>query len=98
MIKRRGFSLVALAGCIGVALAQVQDSDSTQAPQADSAADSKSGDSPTATTVIDDLSQEEIDAELARADEILEDPDEVKEFTDTNPLPADLPLALPSDF
>jgi hypothetical protein len=51
------------------------------------------------TTVIDELSQEEIDAELARAEDILDESSrEVKEFTDTKPLPADLPLALPSDF
>lgn len=50
------------------------------------------------TTVIDELSDAEIEAELARAEKILEDPDEVKEFTEGDPLPADLPLALPSDF
>lgn len=50
------------------------------------------------TTVIDELSQAEIDAELARAEAVLEDPDEVQEFEDDTPLPADLPLALPSDF
>ncbi len=50
------------------------------------------------TTVIDELSDAEIEAELARAERVLEDPDEVKEFTEGDPLPADLPLALPSDF
>ena len=50
------------------------------------------------TTVIDELSQAEIDAELARAEGMLDETGEVKEFTDTKPLPADLPLALPSDF
>ena len=50
------------------------------------------------TTVIDELSQAEIDAELARAEKVLDDPDEVKVYTDDTPLPADLPLALPSDF
>ena len=50
------------------------------------------------TTVIDELSQAEIDAELERAEKVLDDPEEVEEYTDDTPLPADLPLALPSDF
>ena len=50
------------------------------------------------TTVIDELSEAEIEAELERAEKVLDDPDEVREFEDDTPLPADLPLAIPSDF
>ncbi|MBT8445178.1 MAG: hypothetical protein KJO13_10545, partial [Gammaproteobacteria bacterium] len=62
----------------------------------DSAGPADAGTSP--TTVIDELSQAEIEAELARAEKVLDDPDEVEEYVDDTPLPADLPLALPSDF
>jgi len=85
--------ILALLALAGNAAAQQQDAARAQAEETEEA---DAGERP--TTVIDELSQAEIDAELARAEEILDDPDEVKEFTDTNPLPADLPLALPSDF
>ena len=84
---------MALAGLATIALAQ-QD-DAADAPSGDPAQD-ESAETP--TTVIDELSQAEIDAELARAEKVLNDPGEVKEFVGTKPVPADLPLALPSDF
>jgi hypothetical protein len=89
MVIRKAVFYVLLAGALGVALAQQGDSPDDTG-QAESAGEP--------TTVIDELSQAEIDAELARAEKVLDDPDEVKEYTDDTPLPADLPLALPSDF
>lgn len=89
MVTRQAGLYVVLAGALGVALAQQGNSPDT-AEQAESAGEP--------TTVIDELSQAEIDAELARAEKVLDDPDEVREYTDDTPLPADLPLALPSDF
>ncbi|MFQ5634016.1 MAG: hypothetical protein ACE5G3_01615 [Gammaproteobacteria bacterium] len=85
--------MLALTGYATVVPAQ-QEIESAAPP--DDVAEEAAGGEP--TTVIDDLSQAEIDAELARAEEVLDDPDGVKEFTQGKPLPADLPLALPSDF
>lgn len=81
--------MVALMVLTGFAIA-------TLAQQDESSATVEATEEP--TTVIDELSQAEIDAELARAEGMLDETGEVKEFTDTKPLPADLPLALPSDF
>jgi hypothetical protein len=53
---------------------------------------------PTAAGQIDELSQEDIDAELERIEQALGDDSEVTEFTPVKPLPADLPVALPSDI
>jgi predicted outer membrane protein len=89
MVKRQLVLVVAVAGLLTVAVAQ--QADTQDAAEPDDAAT-------TPTTVIDELSQAEIEAELARAEKVLDDPDEVKEYTDDTPLPADLPLALPSDF
>jgi hypothetical protein len=47
---------------------------------------------------VEQLSQEELDAEMARMDAALGESDEVKEFIPTKPLAADLPIALPSDI
>lgn len=90
MLKRQlVIVVIAVAGLVPVALSQ-------QGESQDEAEPADAGTAP--TTVIDELSQAEIDAELARAEKVLDDPDEVKEYTDDTPLPADLPLALPSDF
>ncbi len=90
MVKRQLVLIfVAVAGLLTVAVAQ-------QADTQDPAEPDEAGTAP--TTVIDELSQAEIEAELARAEKVLDDPDEVKEYMDDTPLPADLPLALPSDF
>ena len=86
----RTFGLVVLAG-LALTMAMVA------AAQQDEPAESTEPATDPAT-VIDELSQAEIDAELARAEGMLDETGEVKEFTDTKPLPADLPLALPSDF
>lgn len=92
MAAKRILAIGVLVALAGFAAAQQDGADAG----ADAAEEEVAPQQP--TTVIDDLSQAEIDAELARAEEILDDPDELKEFTDTTPLPADLPLALPSDF
>ena len=47
---------------------------------------------------IEQLSQEELDAEMRRMEEALGESDEVVEFVPTKPLAADLPIALPSDI
>lgn len=96
MTNRRAWLTMVLVAIGGIALAQQPDAADQQPDEPAEAGESDAGEE--STTVIDELSQAEIDAELARAEEILDDPDEVKEFTDSKPLPADLPLALPSDF
>lgn len=93
MKRIRTLTILTLFGLAGISAAQKEDVASAQPDEAEVAENGEKS-----TTVIDELSQAEIDAELARAEQILDDPDEVKEFTDTKPLPADLPLALPSDF
>ncbi|MGI9343710.1 MAG: hypothetical protein ACR2QV_12735 [Gammaproteobacteria bacterium] len=82
-----------LACLAAVAIAQQSGDAETGAEQE---AGEDAGTSP--TTVIDELTQAEIDAELAKAEKVLEDPDDVKEYIEDKPLPADLPLAIPSDF
>ena len=52
---------------------------------------------------VEQLSQEELDAEMRRMEEALNETglgesDEVVEFIPTKPLSADLPVALPSDI
>ncbi|MFW2405796.1 MAG: hypothetical protein ACN4GT_13575 [Gammaproteobacteria bacterium] len=89
MMKKQLLLVVVMVGLLAVAGAQQSESpDSAEPDAADTAP----------TTVIDQLSQAEIEAELARAEKVLDDPDEVEEYIDDTPLPADLPLALPSDF
>ena len=87
-----GIRTVGLLVLTGIAMAAAAQQDEA----AESTESTESATDP--ATVIDELSQAEIDAELARAEGMLDETGEVKEFTDTKPLPADLPLALPSDF
>ncbi len=47
---------------------------------------------------VEQLSQEELDAEMERMEQALGDTEEPKEFIPTKPLAADLPVALPSDI
>ena len=54
-----------------------------------------------APPVMPEMSREEMDAELRRAQAEIngtKNPDELREFRPTRPLPADLPVALPSDI
>jgi len=90
-MRHSAFALVAL-----IATAALAQQGGDEVVTTDEGEREPSGSEP--ATVVDELSQAEIEAELARADQLLDDPNEVEEFTDGNPLPADLPLALPSDF
>lgn len=47
---------------------------------------------------IDELTPEEIEAEIRRAQEVLDDPDAPEEFVQSRPLPADIAIDLPSDI
>lgn len=47
---------------------------------------------------IEELTPEEIEAELKRAQELLEDPDAPTEFIQAKPLPADIAIDMPSDI
>ena len=47
---------------------------------------------------IEELSPEEIEAELKRAQELLDDPDAPTEFIQAKPLPADIAIDMPSDI
>lgn len=44
------------------------------------------------------MTEDELEAELQRIEETVNDEDEVKEFVPSKPLAADLPIALPSDL
>ena len=47
---------------------------------------------------LDEMTQEDIDAELAKIEAALESGEELEEFKPAEPLPADLRLDLPSDI
>lgn len=47
---------------------------------------------------VDDLTQEELEAELKRVEEALSDDEVLKEFVPTKPLAADIPIEFPSDI
>ena len=47
---------------------------------------------------IEELTAEEIEAEIRRAQEVLDDPDAPEEFVQSRPLPADIAIDLPSDI
>jgi len=53
---------------------------------------------PAQESQIEELTAEEIEAELKRAQELLEDPDAPTEFIQAKPLPADIAIDLPSDI
>lgn len=53
---------------------------------------------PEKPAVVEQLSQAELDADMARIEQALGETDEVKEFVPKKPLSADLPVALPSDI
>jgi len=58
----------------------------------------ESAEPPAGAAVIEELSQEEMDAEMARIEEALGETGELKEFIPSKPLAADLPISLPSDI
>ena len=47
---------------------------------------------------VEDLTQEELEAELKRVEEALGDDEVLKEFVPTKPLAADIPIEFPSDI
>jgi len=49
-------------------------------------------------TEIEQLSEDEMDAELQRIEEALGETEELKEFIPSKPIAADLPISLPSDI
>ena len=49
-------------------------------------------------TVLEDLSQQELDAELKRVEQALGEDEELKEFKPSKPLAADIPIEYPSDI
>jgi hypothetical protein len=71
-----------------------------QAPDAQPVAGPAAADKP-APPAVPEMSHEEMEAELRRAQAELsgaKNTDELREFRPTRPLPADLPVALPSDI
>jgi hypothetical protein len=44
------------------------------------------------------MTQEEIDAEMERINQVLDESEDLKEYVPTKPLAADLPIELPSDI
>ena len=75
--------------------ATAQDGDSADMPAEEEA----SGPGRDVPSPVEELTQEEIDAELARIESVLEgDEEPLKEFIPTRPVPADMPLELPSDI
>jgi len=58
----------------------------------------ESAEPPPEAAVIEELSQAELDAEMARIEQALGDTEELKEFIPSKPLAADLPVSLPSDI
>ena len=75
-----------------VILAQVEE---PLMPTADEAA--VESDTPVQSQV-EDLTQEELEAELRRVEEALGDDEVLKEFVPTKPLAADIPIEFPSDI
>jgi hypothetical protein len=57
-----------------------------------------SADDETDGAAVSTMTEEEVEAELQRIEEALNDTDELKEFKPSKPLAADLPIALPSDL
>lgn len=49
-------------------------------------------------TVLEDLTQQELDAELKRVEDALDEGEELKEFSPSKPLAADIPIEYPSDI
>lgn len=82
----------------GPPVAQLAQAGQTQPPQAPEAANgAASEDKP---SPVQDMSREEMEAELKRAQQELtgKGNDDVSEFRPSKPLPADLPIALPSNI
>ena len=106
------FALVIFAGLgltwasgVVVPVRQVEDTSSVVVAQAQTAPNSTEvedaevlSDSEDVEVDLDEMTQEDIDAELAKIEAALESGEELEEFKPAEPLPADLRLDLPSDI
>jgi hypothetical protein len=99
-----GLGLTWAAGVV-VPVPHVEDTSRVVVAQAETAPNSTevddteiSPDSEDMEVELDEMTQEDIDAELAKIEAALESGEELKEFKPAEPLPADLRLDLPSDI
>ena len=104
LVISAGLGLTWAAGVV-VPARQVEDTSRVVVAQAETAPDSaemeEAGTSPGSEAVevdLEEVSQEDIDAELAKIEAALESGEELEEFKPAEPLPADLRLDLPSDI
>ena len=83
-----------------VVIAQAETApNSTEVEDADEAENAEvMSDSEDVEVDLDEMTQEDIDAELAKIEAALESGEELEEFKPAEPLPADLRLDLPSDI
>ncbi len=93
------------AASVVVPVPHVEDTSRVVVAQAETAPNSTevddteiSPDSEDMEVELDEMTQEDIDAELAKIEAALESGEELKEFKPAEPLPADLRLDLPSDI
>ena len=86
----RILKIIVLAFCGFAAISLAQESPEQSAKQ--------SVEQSAEPAVIEELSQEELDAEMERIEQALSDTEELKEFVPSKPLAADLPVSLPSDI
>jgi len=86
--------IIVLAFCGLAAISLAQESPEQSAKQSAK----QSAEQSPEPAVIEELSQEELDAEMERIEQALSDTEELKEFVPSKPLAADLPVSLPSDI
>ncbi len=104
LVISAGLGLTWAAGVV-VPVRQVEDTLSVVVAQAETAPNSTEAedaevlsDSEDVEVDLDEMTQEDIDAELAKIEAALESGEELEEFKPAEPLPADLRLDLPSDI
>ncbi len=104
LVISAGLGLTWAAGVV-VPVPHVEDTSRVVVAQAETAPNSTevddteiSPDSEDTEVELDEMTQEDIDAELAKIEAALESGEELKEFKPAEPLPADLRLDLPSDI
>jgi hypothetical protein len=104
LVISAGLGLTWAAGVV-VPVRQVEDTLSVVIAQAQTAPNTTeaedteiSPDSEDVEVDLDEMTQEDIDAELAKIEAALESGEELEEFKPAEPLPADLRLDLPSDI
>ncbi len=104
LVISAGLGLTWAAGVV-VPVPHVEDTSRVVVAQAETAPDSTEvedaevlSDSEDVEVDLDEMTQEDIDAELAKIEAALESGEELEEFKPAEPLPADLRLDLPSDI